>query len=225
VAHDLRTPLNRLRQRLEQSQGRLQAGGQDAGEIERAIIETDRLIATFNALLLIAETDAGASRAAMTTLDLDSVAGDVAELYEPLAEEKGVQLSLEIGTSAQIEGNRSLVAQALANLVDNAIKYTQGGGRAVIRVAQDRDGVVLTVADSGPGIPVEDRARAVERFVRLEASRSSPGTGLGLALVAAVAHFHGTQLRLEDNAPGLKASLTFPRASKTMPLRPAMAAA
>jgi len=225
VAHDLRTPLNRLRQRLEQSQGRLLAGGQDASEIERAIVETDRLIATFNALLLIAETDAGASRAAMTALDLDGVASDVAELYEPLAEEKGVQLSLEIGTSAHIEGNRSLVAQALANLVDNAIKYTQCGGRAVIRVAQDRDGVVLSVADSGPGIPVEDRARAVERFVRLEASRSSPGTGLGLALVSAVAHFHGTQLKLEDNAPGLKASLTFPRASKVAPLRPAMAAA
>lgn len=225
VAHDLRTPLNRLRQRLEQSQLRLQAGGRDTSEIERAIAETDGLIATFNALLLIAETDAGASRGMMKVLDLDGVAGDVAELYEPLAEEKGVRLALEAGTGAQIEGNRSLVAQALANLVDNAIKYTPAGGAALIRVALEPQGVALSVADSGPGIPEEDRARVVERFVRLEASRSSPGTGLGLSLVAAVAHFHGAQLCLEDNAPGLRARLVFPRPSKLVSLRPPVAAA
>lgn len=224
VAHDLRTPLNRLRQRLEQSQARFLAEGRDAGEIERAIAETDRLIATFNALLLIAETDAGTGRNAMTVLDLDSVARDVAELYEPLADEKGITLVLRSGSGAQIEGNRSLVAQALANLVDNAIKYTPAGGRVMMSVSQSADGVVLTVADTGPGIPAEDRPRVVERFVRLEASRSSPGTGLGLSLVAAVAHFHGTQLELGDNAPGLKASLTFPRASKALPLRTALAA-
>jgi signal transduction histidine kinase len=224
VAHDLRTPLNRLRQRLEQSQARFLAEGRDAGEIERAIAETDRLIATFNALLLIAETDAGTGRNAMTVLDLDSVARDVAELYEPLADEKGITLVLRSGSGAQIEGNRSLVAQALANLVDNAIKYTPAGGRVMMSVSQAADGVVLTVADTGPGIPAEDRPRVVERFVRLEASRSSPGTGLGLSLVAAVAHFHRTQLELGDNAPGLKASLTFPRASKALPLRTALAA-
>lgn len=224
VAHDLRTPLNRLRQRLEQSQARFLAEGRDAGEIERAIAETDRLIATFNALLLIAETDAGTGRNAMTVLDLDSVARDVAELYEPLADEKGITLVLRSGSGAQIEGNRSLVAQALANLVDNAIKYTPAGGLVMMSVSQAADGVVLTVADTGPGIPAEDRPRVVERFVRLEASRSSPGTGLGLSLVAAVAHFHGTQLELGDNAPGLKASLTFPRASKVLPLRTALAA-
>jgi signal transduction histidine kinase len=195
-----------------------------AGEIERAIAETDKLIGTFNALLLIAETDAGTDRSQMTVLDLDSVAGDVAELYEPLAEEKGVRLSLRSGTAAQIEGNRSLVAQALANLVDNAIKYTPSGGKVTIEVAHAAERVVLSVGDTGPGIPAEDRPRVVERFVRLEASRNSPGTGLGLALVAAVAHFHGTKLVLEDNAPGLKASLTFPRASKVVPLRPAMTA-
>jgi signal transduction histidine kinase len=224
VAHDLRTPLNRLRQRLEQSQARFLAEGRDAGEIERAIAETDRLIATFNALLLIAETDAGTGRNAMTVLDLDSVARDVAELYEPLADEKGITLVLRSGSGAQIEGNRSLVAQALANLVDNAIKYTPAGGLVMMSVSQAADGVVLTVADTGPGIPAEDRPRVVERFVRLEASRSSPGTGLGLSLVAAVAHFHRTQLELGDNAPGLKASLTFPRASKALPLRTALAA-
>jgi signal transduction histidine kinase len=224
VAHDLRTPLTRLRNRLEETLSRLTSQGMGAGEIERAIAETDKLIGTFNALLLIAETDAGTDRSQMSVLDLDSVAGDVAELYEPLAEEKGVRLGLRSGTAAQIEGNRSLVAQALANLVDNAIKYTPSGGKVTIEVAQAPEGIVLSVADTGPGIPAEDRPRVVERFVRLEASRNSPGTGLGLALVAAVAHFHGTKLVLEDNVPGLKASLTFPRASKVVSLRPPMTA-
>jgi signal transduction histidine kinase len=211
VAHDLRTPLNRLRQRLEQSLARLAAAGSDTGEIERAIADTDQLIGTFNALLLIAETDAGAARGAMSPLDLASVAGDVSELYEPLAEEKKVSLTLSTASVPQIEGNRSLVAQALANLVDNAIKYTPPGGRVAIAISQSFAGVDLSVSDSGPGIPPEDRSRVVERFVRLEASRNSPGTGLGLSLVAAVAHFHNAQLLLEDNAPGLRAILRFPR--------------
>ncbi len=180
--------------------------------------------ATSTALLLIADPVAGTGRSQMTVLDLTDVAGDVAELYEPLAEEKGIVLKLQRSGSAQIEGNRSLVAQALANLVDNAIKYTPAGGRVSITVVQGPEGVVLAVADSGPGIPAQDRSRVVERFVRLEASRNSPGTGLGLSLVAAVAHYHGTQLVLEDNHPGLKASLTFAKVSKVVPLRPAMSA-
>ena len=211
VAHDLRTPLNRLRQRLEQSQARMAATGSDTGEIERAIADTDQLIATFNALLLIAETDAGAARGAMSPLDLGSVASDVSELYEPLAEERNVSLTLTTAGVPMVEGNRSLVAQALANLVDNAIKYTPPGGRVAVSILQGFSGVDLRVADSGPGIAPEDRSRVVERFVRLEASRNSPGTGLGLSLVAAVAHFHNAQLLLEDNAPGLKATLRFPR--------------
>jgi len=211
VAHDLRTPLNRLRQRLEQSQVRMMAAGSDTGEIERAISDTDQLIATFNALLLIAETDAGAARGAMSPLDLASVAGDVSELYEPLADEKNVTLTLTAASVPSIEGNRSLVAQALANLVDNAIKYTPAGGRVAVSISQSFAGIDLSVADSGPGIPAEDRTRVVERFVRLEASRNSPGTGLGLSLVAAVAHFHNAKLLLEDNGPGLKATLRFPR--------------
>jgi signal transduction histidine kinase len=222
VAHDLRTPLNRLRNRLEESVARLNASGTQAGEIERAIAETDQLIGTFNALLLIAETDAGTTRAAMTALDLQSVAADVLELYEPLAEERGVKLTLAPGAVA-IEGNRSLIAQALANLVDNAIKYTPEGGVVRIGTSVGEKSVELSVTDSGPGIPLEDRARVVDRFVRLEASRHSPGTGLGLSLVAAVAHFHNAELALEDNAPtGLKAVLRFPRtALRTMPLKSA----
>jgi signal transduction histidine kinase len=226
VAHDLRTPLNRLRNRLEESAARLSAEGAQASEIERAIAETDQLIGTFNALLLIAETDAGTTRAAMSALDLGEVAADVVELYEPLAEEKRVALSLMPEPSVVIEGNRSLIAQALANLLDNAIKYTPMGGKVRIRAAVTADGVDLSVADSGPGIPAQDRPRVTERFVRLEASRNSPGTGLGLSLVAAVAHFHHAELVLEDNAPtGLKAVLRFPksaiRAQQGVPLKSA----
>src|SRR5665213_436665 len=232
VAHDLRTPLNRLRNRLEESLARLNAGGaatneNRAGEIERAIAETDQLIATFNALLLIAETDAGTTRAAMSALDLGSVAADVVELYEPLAEENRVALTLVPGPPVAIEGNRSLIAQALANLVDNAIKYTPACGKVRIRAGVNERGVELSVADSGPGIPLADRPRVTERFVRLEASRNSPGTGLGLSLVAAVAHFHNAELVLEDNVPtGLMAVLRFPKtAIRAVPGAPLRSAA
>ena len=227
VAHDLRTPLNRLRNRLEESVARLNASGAQAGEIERAIAETDQLIATFNALLLIAETDAGTTRATMSPLDLGEVAADVTELYEPLADEKKISLTLLPGPPAGVEANRSLVAQALANLVDNAIKYTPAGGQVRIATAVSDEGVDLSVSDTGPGIPLADRPRVTERFVRLEASRSSPGTGLGLSLVAAVAHYHGAELVLEDSAPtGLKAVLRFPKsAMRALPGAPLKSAA
>ncbi len=163
----------------------------------------------------------------MAPLDLGSVAADVAELYEPLAEEKKVSLVLMPSAAVAIEGNRSLIAQALANLVDNAIKYTPAGGKVRVRVAITDRGVELSVADSGPGIPEADRARVVERFVRLEASRNSPGTGLGLSLVAAVAHFHNAQLLLEDNVPtGLNACLRFPKSAvRPLPAPPLKSAA
>ncbi len=223
VAHDLRTPLNRLRNRLEEMASRLNAAGSNAEEIERAIGEADKLIGTFNALLLIAETDAGTPRVGMTPLALASVVADVVELYEPLAEERHISLVMPPPARIWIEGNRSLIAQALANLVDNAIKYTPEAGQVMITIAGSDAGVDVAVADSGPGIPAEDRARVVERFVRLEASRNSPGTGLGLSLVAAVAHFHNAQLLLTDNAPrGLKAVLRFsPGALRAMPLKSA----
>jgi signal transduction histidine kinase len=226
VAHDLRTPLNRLRNRLEESVARLNAQGAQAAEIERAIAETDQLIGTFNALLLIAETDAGTTRAAMSALELQGVAADVVELYEPLAEEKKVSLMLMPSPPLAIEGNRSLIAQALANLVDNAIKYTPAGGKVRIRADIADQGVELSVADSGPGIPAADRPRVIERFVRLEASRNSPGTGLGLSLVAAVAHFHNAELLLEDNLPsGLKATLRFPKTAIRPVPRPSLKSA
>lgn len=210
VAHDLRTPLNRLRNRLESVSRGLEAESTEALAIEAAIAETDRLIATFNALLLIAEAEAGVAREAMAPFDLRSVVEGVAELYGPLAEENSVLLDIAPAGAAYIFGNRSLISQALANLLDNAIKYTPSGGRIRISVEETPHGTALSVADTGPGIAAEDRARVLERFVRLEASRHSPGTGLGLSLVAAVARLHEAKLSLEDNAPGLKAVLLFP---------------
>jgi signal transduction histidine kinase len=210
IAHDLRTPLNRLRSRLESLLSQLEPESQQGGEIESAVGDTDRLIATFNALLLIAEAEAGAVREAMERVDPGHVIESVAELYEPLAEEKNIALSIAPGRTASIRGNVRLISQALANLVDNAIKYTPAGGRILV-AAEDRPaGVALSVADTGPGIPEAERSRVLERFVRLEESRNSPGTGLGLSLVAAVARMHDAKLELADNAPGLRATLIFP---------------
>jgi hypothetical protein len=211
VAHDLRTPLNRLRNRLESTLRQLDPASAETAEIEAAVSETDQLITTFNALLLIAEADAGVSRGEMLPIDLAPIAADMAELYAPLAEEKGVSLEIAPSGMTMIDGNRSLISQALANLVDNAIKYTPSGGRVMVRASETPLGAELRVSDTGPGISTPERARVVERFVRLEASRNSPGTGLGLSLVAAVARLHDARLILEDNAPGLRAIIRFPR--------------
>jgi signal transduction histidine kinase len=210
VAHDLRTPLNRLRNRLEGALGDLPSESKEWNEIEAAVNETDRLIGTFNALLLIAEAEAGIVREAMAPVDLPAIVAGMAELYEPLAEEKGLVLEVAPSGAATIQGNRSLISQALANLLDNAINYTPKGGLVRVAVEDTPSGVALIVADNGEGIPAEDRARVIERFVRLEASRNSPGTGLGLSLVAAVARTHDAKFELADNNPGLKATLLFP---------------
>jgi signal transduction histidine kinase len=215
IAHDLRTPLNRLRNRLEGLLLQLDTESAQGREVDAAVGDTDRLIQTFNALLLIAEAEAGAVREAMTRVDLAHVIEGVAELYEPLAEEKGLALEIAPGRSAAIRGNVRLISQALANLVDNAIKYSPAGGRILIAAEDRPQGVALSVADTGPGIPPAERNRVLERFVRLEESRNSPGTGLGLSLVAAVARMHEARLELADNAPGLRATLVFPAEPQT----------
>jgi signal transduction histidine kinase len=214
IAHDLRTPLNRLRNRLEGVLHSTGAQGAVHTEIEAAVEETDRLIGTFNALLLIAEAEAGVARERMRSIDLRRIVEGVVELYAPLADEKEVSLTLSPSGSAIVPCNPSLVSQALANLLDNAIKYTPSGGKVTIAITNRPSGIALTVGDSGPGIAPEDRARVLERFVRLEASRHSPGTGLGLSLVAAVARLHDAKLELADNHPGLKATVLFPTGAK-----------
>jgi hypothetical protein len=219
IAHDLKTPLTRLRNRSEQALRTANSEAEYRAAIEATIEESDGLIATFNALLMIARAESGQARDDMSEFDAAEIAHDIGELYEPLAEEKGIALKVEADTAAPVKGNRELVSQALANLVDNAIKYAEphdllvNGAmpEIVVRALGQGDRILLTVADSGPGIPEADRTRVVERFVRLEQSRSQPGSGLGLSLAAAVARLHGGELTLEDNHPGLKSVIALPR--------------
>jgi signal transduction histidine kinase len=215
IAHDLKTPLTRLRNRAEQA---LRVSGNEPeyrAALEATIDESDALITTFNALLMIARAESGQARDDMGDFDAAEIANDICELYEPLAEEKGIALKVEADTPAPARGNRELVSQAIANLVDNAIKYSlpREGAPAEITVsaAPADDRILLTVADRGPGIPEVDRSRVLDRFVRLEQSRSEPGSGLGLSLAAAVARLHGGELTLADNEPGLKCIIALPR--------------
>jgi signal transduction histidine kinase len=227
IAHDLKTPLTRLRNRCEQAL----RGNTDVAEyraaLEGTIAESDDLIRTFDALLMIARAESGHARDNMTEFDAAEIVRDVGELYEPLADENGLALRVEAPSAAPVRGNRELVSQALANLIDNAIKYAKPNGTvngemngavngvpAEIVVTADNEGdrIMLTVADRGPGIPEADRGRVVERFVRLEQSRSAPGSGLGLSLASAVARLHGGELKLEDNHPGLRSIIALPRA-------------
>jgi signal transduction histidine kinase len=224
VAHDLRSPLNRLRNRLEMAAMRHPTDSETARDIDAAVQETDRLIATFNSLLLIAEAEAGSVRESMETFSLGEIIEGIGELYSPLADEKRLEFRVDKApVAATIRGNRNLISQAVANLVDNAIKYTPADGRVTVSLEPSADGPALVIADTGPGIPQEERQRVTERFVRLESSRNSPGTGLGLSLVAAVARLHDAELVLEDNRPGLRAVLRFKGAEK--PVRNAKTAA
>jgi signal transduction histidine kinase len=221
IAHDLKTPLTRLRNRCEAALRTANDEPEYRAALESMLDESEGLIRTFDALLMIARAESGQARENMTAFDAAEIVHGVAELYEPLAEEKGLAVKLDAPEPAMIQGNRELLSQALANLVDNAIKYARpvesGEGRAekppaeiVLAVRQEGDRVLLSVADRGPGIPAADRTRAVERFARLEQSAAEPGSGLGLSLAAAVARLHGGELRLEDNAPGLKVVIALP---------------
>ena len=219
IAHDLKTPLTRLRNRCEEALRGATSVADYRAVLEATIAESDDLIRTFNALLMIARAESGQARDNMTEFDAAEIARDVTELYEPLAEEKGLALTVEAPDAAPVRGNRELVGQALANLVDNAIKYAEPNGKAngepaeiIVRAGNDGERIMLSVADRGPGIPEADRGRVVERFVRLEQSRSKPGSGLGLSLASAVARLHGGELKLEDNHPGLRSTIALPRA-------------
>jgi signal transduction histidine kinase len=212
VAHDLKTPLSRLRARLELALIDPEEEANAGDAIRAAIEEADRLLATFNALLSIAEAESGARRGETSPLDLSEVARAAAELYEPVAEEKGFALAFAAEPGVGIRGDRHLLSQALANLIDNALKYG-GGGRIGVRVERRCDRAVLEVADCGPGIPEGNREIVFDRFVRLEPSRSTPGNGLGLSLVRAVARMHEGRVELSDNRPGLVVRLDFPALS------------
>jgi len=219
IAHDLKTPLTRLRNRAEEALAMSRDEADYRAALERTIEESDGLIRTFNALLMIARAESGQGGAA-ENFDAADVANGIHELYEPLAEDSGLVLRV-VASPAPLHGNRELVSQALANLVENAIKYGKSAQAApdaeppAILIEARREGnlVLLSVTDRGPGIPETDRKRATERFVRLEASRTLPGSGLGLSLASAVAKLHRGELRLDDAGPGLRATLAFPALS------------
>ncbi|MFY9771597.1 MAG: ATP-binding protein [Xanthobacteraceae bacterium] len=219
IAHDLKTPLTRLRNRCEQALRSATGEASYRAALESTIAESDDLIRTFDALLMIARAESGQARENMTEFDASEIARDVGELYEPVADEKGIALKIDAPAAAPVRGNRELVSQALANLIDNAIKYAGTNGKVngvpaeiVVKAGNDGERITLSVADRGPGIPDADRGRVVERFVRLEQSRSEPGSGLGLSLASAVARLHGGELKLEDNHPGLRTTIALPRA-------------
>ncbi len=219
IAHDLKTPLTRLRNRCEQALRAATGEASYRAALESTIAESDDLIRTFDALLMIARAESGQARDNMIEFDASEIARDVGDLYEPVADEKGITLKIDASIAAPVRGNRELVSQALANLIDNAIKYAGPGGKVngvpaeiVVRAGNDGERITLSVADRGPGIPDADRGRVVERFVRLEQSRSEPGSGLGLSLASAVARLHGGELKLEDNHPGLRTTIALPRA-------------
>lgn len=214
IAHDLKTPLTRLRNRAEATLSGKHDSADYRQALEATIAESDQLIRTFNAILMISRLEAGYSSEITSRVDLAASVRDVVELYEPVAEEAGVTLETSVQDGFAVEGNRELIGQALSNIVDNAIKYsTDSTAKPTVRVALDRVGseIRLSVTDNGQGIPDDsDRARATERFVRLEKSRSQPGSGLGLSLAKAIMTFHKGRLDLLPANPGLSVVVSFP---------------
>jgi signal transduction histidine kinase len=221
IAHDLKTPLNRLRNRAEAALRDPHGVEAYRDALEKIIDEADELIKTFNALLSIARLEAGDAAETLKPVDVSQAVRDLVELYEPAAQEAGLGVTVAAEDGLYVKANRQLLVQAVANLIDNAIKYAAPEGTipsagvptrpsVAVFVKQCGQKITITVADRGPGIARDDRQRVQKRFVRLEKSRSRPGSGLGLSLVAAVARLHGGEVRLEDNAPGLKVVLALP---------------
>lgn len=230
IAHDLKTPLTRLRNRLEVARHEPESLEGYREILERTTEEADQLIRTFNALLMISRIEAGSTGAAFSQVDVSDIATGMCELYEPVAEEAGIVLTHNIADTPKMEGNRELIGQAFANILDNAIKYCVAAGptggddagtvhdtsknrerpKIAVIVSNDSSAIKCTIRDNGPGIAEADRERVLQRFVRLDDSRSEPGSGLGLSLVEAVVRLHEGHLSLEDNKPGLKAVLSFP---------------
>ncbi len=234
IAHDLRTPLTRLRNHAEEALRASSDAGTYRAALERTIEESDGLIKVFNALLMIARAEAGGGREGMSEFDVGSAVNGIAELYEPVAEEAGVALRVRIEPGLRLFGNRELIGQTVANLIDNALKYgapepmlalaapgaqIQTPSSYVVNLDVRRIGgdVEIAIGDHGPGVGPADRARVLDRFVRLEGARSRPGSGLGLSLAAAVVRMHAGSVRLEDNHPGLRVIVTLPLTKSALP--------
>lgn len=220
IAHDLRSPLTRLRARLEAAALEADSGKGDPNQaLHQALEDADGVLRTFTAVLSIARLEAAGEAPNPTVFDPGEVAASVAELYEPLCEDKGLEFKAELTPALSMRGNREFIAQALANILDNAVKYTPEGGAVMLRVRRRSSGdIEMSVTDTGPGVPEAERQRVIQRFVRLENSRNEPGAGLGLSLVSAVAQAHKGQLELDEGpgavdgtGPGLRVALVLPK--------------
>jgi signal transduction histidine kinase len=210
IAHDLKTPLSRLRQQLEATQTRAKSVEEHDAAIEAAIAHIDEILTTFSALLRIAQIEAGTRRSGFRELDLSAVFSTVVDAFAPAAEDAGNRIETKIKPAIHVLGDRELLTQMLANLIENAIRHAPAGTRIDVSLGSDRERIVGTVTDNGPGAPPHERERMFRRFYRLEHSRSTPGSGLGLSLVKAVADLHGIALEVRDAEPGLQIVMRFP---------------
>ncbi|QXQ07632.1 HAMP domain-containing histidine kinase [Sphingosinicellaceae bacterium] len=209
IAHDLRTPLTRLRQQLEHLRSARSLDEYETGT-DLALHQTDEILDIFRALLRIGALEAGDGQRLLTGVDLSDVLSRVGQAYLPAAEDAGHALVMDVAPDLTVTGDSALLAQLFTNLIENALAHTPAGSRIVLSLARDGDHAVAAVADNGPGVPAEARAKILTRFYRLDSSRHAPGAGLGLALVAAIATLHDAALRIEDNAPGLRVIMRFP---------------
>jgi signal transduction histidine kinase len=214
VAHDLRTPLTRIRGRLEMAYHR-QRDSDDQFLISDTITDLDSVLRMFASLTRISQIEAHDRKDALRLVNLFKIASEVVDLFDAAAEDKGSHLEAVGDGHVLVRGDRDLLFDAIANLVDNAIKYGRDAGQVIVEVKKSHDGAAISVADNGPGIPVDEYQHVFKRFYRLERSRRTPGNGLGLSLVAAVARFHSARIEMADNSPGLKIQLQFPSPAKS----------
>jgi signal transduction histidine kinase len=213
VAHDLRTPLTRMRGRLEKAYLSARNAEDDQALIGDTIADLDAVLRIFASIVRIAQIETQARKGAFRTVNLAEIASEVVELYDAAAEQDGTHLSLAGDSEVLATGDRDLIFDAIANLVDNALKHGRAGGQVVVRTETVVGQSVISIADDGPGIPPCERDHVFKRFYRVEQSRYTPGNGLGLSLVAAVARLHGASIELLDNAPGLTVKLRFAAAA------------
>ena len=211
IAHDLRTPLGRLRQRLEDARERATTTADYSAATDAAIEEADALLETFSALLRIAQVEAGAQKSAFAAFDVSALLKSLGETYQPVAEDSDRTLEVDVEPGAMLTGDRQLMAQLVSNLLENALRHTPEGTRVHLGLHRQGDGFEIEVADNGPGIPASEHERVFDRFYRLDRSRSTSGSGLGLAMVKAIAGLHGLTIRLEDAKPGLRVVLQTAR--------------